>query len=125
MFPSCHVIPPQAVEAAFGQKLEEMFDQFDPEPVASGSIAQVGASHFDWLACTGRRMGEAYARMTGAHKGRQAWQLTTADPLSNMTQVHSAVMGGKRVAVKVRHPGVAEQIEMDFRLMRKVRWCVE
>jgi predicted unusual protein kinase regulating ubiquinone biosynthesis (AarF/ABC1/UbiB family) len=34
--------------------------------------------------------------------------------------VHAAVLGGKRVAVKVRHPGVAEQIEVDFRLMRKV-----
>jgi predicted unusual protein kinase regulating ubiquinone biosynthesis (AarF/ABC1/UbiB family) len=38
--------------------------------------------------------------------------------------VHSAVLDGKRVAVKVRHPGVAEQIELDFRLMRKVRICV-
>jgi predicted unusual protein kinase regulating ubiquinone biosynthesis (AarF/ABC1/UbiB family) len=34
--------------------------------------------------------------------------------------VHSAVLKGRRVAVKVRHPGVAEQIELDFRLMRKV-----
>ena len=34
--------------------------------------------------------------------------------------MHSAVLHGKRVAVKVRHPGVAEQIELDFRLMRKV-----
>ncbi len=64
----------QAVEEAFGQPLEEVFDAFDPEPVASGSIAQV----------------------------------------------HSAVLKGRRVAVKVRHPGVAEQIEMDFRVMKKV-----
>lgn len=35
-------------------------------------------------------------------------------------QVHSAVLRGRRVAVKVRHPGVAEQIEIDFRLMRMV-----
>jgi hypothetical protein len=33
----------KAVEEAFGQKLEEVFDAFDPEPVASGSIAQVRA----------------------------------------------------------------------------------
>ncbi|CAI5474450.1 unnamed protein product [Closterium sp. Yama58-4] len=29
------------VERAFGRRLEEMFDEFDEEPVASGSIAQV------------------------------------------------------------------------------------
>lgn len=34
----------QAVEGAFGQKLEEVFEAFDPEPVASGSIAQVRES---------------------------------------------------------------------------------
>lgn len=64
----------QAIEEAFGKPLEETFDAFDPEPIASGSIAQV----------------------------------------------HAAVMKGTRVAVKVRHPGVAEQIEKDFRIMRRV-----
>lgn len=64
----------QAIEEAFGKPLEETFDAFDPEPIASGSIAQV----------------------------------------------HAAVMKGRRVAVKVRHPGVAEQIEKDFRIMKKV-----
>lgn len=64
----------QAIEEAFGRPLEETFEAFDPEPIASGSIAQV----------------------------------------------HAAVMKGRRVAVKVRHPGVAEQIEKDFRVMKKV-----
>jgi len=64
----------QAIEEAFGRPLEEIFEAFDPEPIASGSIAQV----------------------------------------------HAAVMKGRRVAVKVRHPGVAEQIEKDFRVMKKV-----
>lgn len=32
-----------ALEAAFGQRLEALFDSFEEEPVASGSIAQVGA----------------------------------------------------------------------------------
>ncbi len=34
----------QAIEEAFGKPLEETFDAFDPEPIASGSIAQVHAA---------------------------------------------------------------------------------
>lgn len=30
------------VEKALGKRLDEAFDSFDPEPIASGSIAQVG-----------------------------------------------------------------------------------
>ena len=64
----------QAIEEAFARPLEEVFEAFDPDPIASGSIAQV----------------------------------------------HAAVMKGRRVAVKVRHPGVAAQIDIDFRVMKKV-----
>lgn len=31
------------VERAFGRRLDDIFDEFEEEPVASGSIAQVGA----------------------------------------------------------------------------------
>lgn len=34
------------------------------------------------------------------------------------TQIHAGVIRGRKVAVKVRHPNVAEQIELDFRIMR-------
>jgi len=51
--------------------LPRVFDEFDTEPMASGSIAQV----------------------------------------------HRAVLDGHLVAVKIRHPRVAELIDMDFRLM--------
>lgn len=32
--------------------------------------------------------------------------------------MHKAMLRGRKVAIKVRHPGVAEQIEVDFRLMK-------
>jgi len=61
------------VERAFEQPLETVFARFDPEPVASGSIAQV----------------------------------------------HFARLGDKDVAVKVRHPNVAERLSIDFRIMKR------
>lgn len=51
--------------------LDLVFDDFEQEPIASGSIAQV----------------------------------------------HRAVLEGKLIAVKIRHPNVARLIEMDFRIM--------
>ncbi len=51
--------------------LDLVFDDFEKEPIASGSIAQV----------------------------------------------HRAVLEGKPIAVKIRHPNVARLIEMDFRIM--------
>ena len=57
------------VEEAIGQKIDEYFDEFDKEALASGSIAQV----------------------------------------------HIAYVKGQKVAVKVRHPGVSQQIAMDFK----------
>jgi len=56
---------------AEGTLVPYVFDSFDQEPIASGSIAQV----------------------------------------------HKAVLHGELVAVKIRHPNVARNIDMDFRLM--------
>ena len=67
------------VEHTFGMRLEDVFETFDPNPVASGSIAQV----------------------------------------------HFATYQGQRVAVKVRHPNVAEQLSIDFRLMKLAAEMVE
>ena len=61
---------------------DAVFDSFESEPVASGSIAQV-------------------------HKAT----IRSVDPASP----------GTEVAIKVRHPMVAELIDRDFRIMRKVR----
>ena len=62
--------------------LLEVFDWFDPTPVASGSIAQVHK-----------------AILRGDTNGRDNDE------------------GGVLVAVKVRHPHVAQLIDMDFRIM--------
>mmetsp|Transcript_48893 Transcript_48893/g.110964 ORF Transcript_48893/g.110964 Transcript_48893/m.110964 type:complete len:584 (-) Transcript_48893:241-1992(-) len=62
----------QEVENTFGRALEEVFQDFSENPVASGSIAQV----------------------------------------------HFARYEGEKVAVKVRHPNVAKQLSIDFRIMR-------
>jgi ABC1 atypical kinase-like domain len=63
-----------SVEDSLGLRkdtLEHVFDQFDEQPLASGSIAQV----------------------------------------------HKAVLCGRPVAVKIRHPRVMQLMEIDFRLM--------
>ncbi|KAL1325456.1 hypothetical protein HN51_035529 [Arachis hypogaea] len=65
------------VENAFGRKLTEIFENFDEEPVASGSIAQVHR-----------------ATLKYKYPGQQMKPLV--------------------VAVKVRHPGVADAIRRDF-----------
>jgi aarF domain-containing kinase len=38
----------------------------------------------------------------------------------SIAQIHKAVLRGKLVAVKIRHPRVAELIDMDFRLMTRL-----
>ena len=37
----------------------------------------------------------------------------------SIAQVHFATYQGRRVAVKVRHPGVALQLSIDFRIMKQ------
>lgn len=61
----------------FGDSIDNIFDTFSRQPIASGSIAQV----------------------------------------------YIASLNGRKVAVKVRHPNVAEQITMDFIIMKVIaRW---
>lgn len=45
---------------------------------------------------------------------------TQAFASGSIAQVYRATVQGRRVAVKVRHPGVEEQIALDFRIMRAV-----
>lgn len=67
------------IRKEFGDSIEDIFDQFSSQPVASGSIAQV----------------------------------------------YKAVLNGQRVAVKVRHPGVEEQIQIDFVIMKAIAAFLE
>ena len=67
-----------------GCHFDDVFDEFDEEPVASGSIAQI-------------------------HRAR----------------IKRPSSGSTVVAVKVRHPNVAELIDRDFRIMKKFASIVD
>lgn len=63
-----------AIEAAFGQPVDQLFAEFDRQPFAAASVAQV----------------------------------------------HRALLpDGRTVAVKVRRPGIADQVDTDLRLLRR------
>ncbi|KAM3384995.1 hypothetical protein ACQJBY_009136 [Aegilops geniculata] len=77
-----------SIEKAFGRKLSEIFETFEENPVASGSIAQIHRATL---------------------KDR---------PDSNSTKKKKRDQQPvKHVAVKVRHPGVGESIKKDFLLI--------
>ncbi|KAL0040620.1 hypothetical protein WJX77_012568 [Trebouxia sp. C0004] len=76
-----------AIAQAFPGSVDELFEQFDEQPVASGSIAQV-------------------------YKAR----------LSRKGALHTGMLAGNEVAVKVRHPGVVRAIQRDFALMLRLAW---
>jgi aarF domain-containing kinase len=89
-----------AVRSAFGAPIEELFSEFAPQPVASGSIAQV------YRAVLSERGAELAGRRT---RGGLL-------PLRRRRRLFRA---GGAVAVKVRHPGVSTLMERDFTLMRR------
>ena len=77
------------LHAEFGRPVEALFTEFDRKPVASGSVAQV---HRAVLSAEGARLAS-----------------TETNPRS--------FREGAVVAVKVRHPGVKDSIELDFELL--------
>ncbi|KAI4962881.1 hypothetical protein ZWY2020_024688 [Hordeum vulgare] len=77
-----------SIEKAFGRKLSEIFESFEENPVASGSIAQIHRATL---------------------KDRPDSNLTKKKKRDQYTVKH--------VAVKVRHPGVGESIKKDFLLI--------
>jgi aarF domain-containing kinase len=90
----------RTVEAAFGKPLEQLFDRFEPKPLASGSIAQV-------------------------HRATLRTQLTAQTHAFNPTGNPTAAAGGVadvadeavEVVVKVCHPNVHRHICLDFRML--------
>lgn len=81
--------------------LYQVFDEFDPNPVASGSIAQVHRAVLKQL-----------SNNSSSHYNKKN---------KNKTQNHDDNnKKGIQVAVKVRHPNVSRLIDMDFRLMAMV-----
>ncbi|KAF6247246.1 ABC1-domain-containing protein [Scenedesmus sp. NREL 46B-D3] len=93
----------KTVEAAFGKTLEELFDQFDQKPLASGSIAQV---HRAALRRPGASRSPAAA---GAAAG------ASAQAAAGLAAGHDDEV--VEVVVKVSHPNVQQHICMDFRLL--------
>jgi aarF domain-containing kinase len=83
------------VEAAFGKSLEELFDRFDPKPLASGSIAQVHR------ATLRRHAAGTAAGSSGAAAAADEDEVT-------------------EVVVKVCHPNVHRHICLDFRLLARL-----
>lgn len=80
----------QVLKAQFGCEIEELFEEFDNRPVASGSVGQV-------------------------HRARLLAERALDGP------------GGRYrdVAVKVRHPGVADSAFMDLDILWKVVDCTQ
>lgn len=85
-----------AIEKAFGRKLSEIFETFEEDPVASGSIAQIHRA-------TLRIKEDSDSDSAKKKKKKKKNQPTV-----------------KHVAVKVRHPGVGESIKKDFLLINSL-----
>jgi aarF domain-containing kinase len=90
------------VEAAFGQPLEELFDSFNPKPLASGSIAQVHRATLRRPAATSHTPNTAAA---------------AAEPSAAAGLAATAADEVTEVVVKVCHPNVHRHICLDFRLL--------
>uniref|UniRef100_A0ACD5V1A8 Uncharacterized protein n=1 Tax=Avena sativa TaxID=4498 RepID=A0ACD5V1A8_AVESA len=80
-----------AIEKAFGRNLSEIFETFEENPVASGSIAQI-------------------------HRATLKIKDDNSDKNKNKKKKKDQPTV-KHVAVKVRHPGVGESIKKDFLLI--------
>lgn len=99
----------RAIRAALGVDVEELFDQFDPQALASGSIAQVHKAVLK----------PAAYRQYLQHKQQQQGLL----PQQQQHQHHQPHQQQEeeetqqQVVVKVCHPNVSEHIRMDFKLV--------
>jgi aarF domain-containing kinase len=82
------------VKAALGVDIEQLFDDFDAKPLASGSIAQVHKATLKQAPY------------------RQYLQQQHQQPLQQQQEEQE-----QQVVVKVCHPNVAEHIRMDFKLV--------
>lgn len=79
--------------------LLQVFESFDRKPIASGSIAQI-------------------------HKARLPCSATTTTTKNKQPQCNP-LSASQIVAVKVRHPQVAELIDRDFRIMRSLATFID
>lgn len=89
------------IKAALGVEVEQLFDAFDPQPLASGSIAQV---HRATLKSAQYRQ---YLQQQHLHAQQQHSVQCEAEQQEQEQQV----------VVKVCHPNVAQHIRLDFKLV--------
>ncbi len=90
----------RTIEVDFGAPLETLFAEFDPEPVAAASVAQV---HRAVLHTNGG----------SATSGSAASDRAAGDGR------------GERVAVKVRRPDIIEKVQLDRSILLFVARCME
>lgn len=100
----------RAIRAALGVDVEQLFDQFDPQPLASGSIAQV---HKAVLRPAAYRR---YLQQRQQQQGLAPSIQHQHDP-QQQQQDEQEVQEVQQVVVKVCHPNVSEHIRMDFKLV--------
>ena len=91
------------IEHELGAPINQIFSSFEEEPIASGSIAQV------------------YKAILKTNYNNPTTSTTNYNDNNNNNNDNNDQI----VAVKVRHPGVMEQITIDFKLMRVVAEFVE
>ena len=57
----------------------------------------------------------------GAEKFAKLTDISTAPVASaSIGQVHSAVLGGRKIALKIQYPGISDTIESDLKLLRNI-----
>lgn len=102
---------------AFGRPLDYLFEDFETEPIASGSIAQIHRAV----------LSEAGAAETGYPQGMMVAIKVSHRPalLGCVTARHVpfvTLLHASRPALvaQVRHPGVSEMMEKDFALMERI-----
>ena len=111
-----------SLEMAYGIPIEKLFIEFDPKPVASGSIAQVHRaklSEFGAFLCGGKsniKMESFSNPFVNTKTGILPLSLSRG---RRERRQRATFVEGSEVAVKVRHPGVTDLMEKDFVLMNR------
>lgn len=106
------------VESSFGVPINQLFDSFGTEPLASGSIAQVHRATL-----RNSRVRAALEAAARASSPNQLGRRCSNRAINHLTAASSGITHSSQdepvldVIVKVAHPNVAHHIAQDFRLL--------